>query len=153
MDKIWLIIQREYLTRVRKKSFLVISLLAPLLLGASTIGVGMLNSASGPDVVAVHDASGQQVASHLADTEDIHFMPAATGSLAEAQAAFQKAKPKQAALLSFPAGFGLDSAKGIQILAKGNVSLKRRENGPLRSQTGNHRQSPGQGRPGGHQPR
>jgi ABC-2 type transport system permease protein len=127
MDKIWLIIQREYLTRVRKKSFLVISLLAPLLLGASTIGVGMLNSASGPDIVAVHDASGQQVASHLADTEDIHFVPAPAGSLAEAQAAFQKAKPKQAALLSIPAGFGLDSAKGIQILAKGNVPLKRRE--------------------------
>lgn len=127
MDKIWLILQREYLTRVRKKSFLVISLLAPLLLAASTIGVGMLNSASGPDVVAVHDASGQQVASHLTDTEDIHFVPAAAGSLAEAQAAFQKAKPKQAALLSIPAGFGLDSAKGIQILAKGNVPLKRRE--------------------------
>lgn len=127
MDKIWLILQREYLTRVRKKSFLVISLLAPLLLGASTIGVGMLNSASGPDIVAVHDASGQQVASHLADTEDVHFVPAPAGSLAEAQAAFQKAKPKQAALLSIPAGFGLDSAKGIQILAKGNVPLKRRE--------------------------
>lgn len=127
MDKIWLIIQREYLTRVRKKSFLVISLLAPLLLGASTIGVSMLNSASGPDIVAVHDASGQQVASHLADTENIHFVPAPAGSLAEAQAAFQKAKPKQAALLSIPAGFDLDSAKGIQILAKGNVPLKRRE--------------------------
>jgi ABC-2 type transport system permease protein len=127
MDKIWLIIQREYLTRVRKKSFLVISLLAPLLLGGTTIAVSKLNSASGPDVVAVHDASGQQVASHLADTEDIHFVPAAAGTLAEAQAAFEKAKPKQAALLSFPAGFGLDSAKGIQILAKGNVSLKRRE--------------------------
>jgi ABC-2 type transport system permease protein len=127
MDKIWLIIQREYLTRVRKKSFLVISLLAPLLLGGSTIAVRKLNAASGPDVVAVHDASGQQVASHLADTDEIHFVPAAAGSLAEAQAAFEKAKPKQAALLSIPAGFGLDSAKGMQILAKGNVSLKRRE--------------------------
>jgi ABC-2 type transport system permease protein len=127
MDKIWLIIQREYLTRVRKKSFLVISLLAPLLLGGTTIAVSKLNAASGPDIVAVHDASGQQVASHLADTDEIHFVPAAAGSLAEAQAAFEKAKPKQAALLSFPAGFGLDSAKGIQILAKGNVSLKRRE--------------------------
>jgi ABC-2 type transport system permease protein len=127
MDKIWLILQREYLTRVRKKSFLVISLLAPLLLGGTTIAVSKLNAASGPDIVAVHDASGQQVASRLTDTDEIHFVPAAAGSLAEAQAAFEKAKPKQAALLSFPAGFGLDSAKGIQIMAKGNVSLKRRE--------------------------
>jgi ABC-2 type transport system permease protein len=77
--------------------------------------------------VAVHDASGQQVASHLVDTDEIHFVPATAASLAEAQAAFEKAKPKQAALLSIPAGFALDSAKGIQILAKGNVSLKRRE--------------------------
>ncbi|QKG55552.1 ABC transporter permease [Hymenobacter sp. BRD128] len=127
MDKIWLIIQREYLTRVRKRSFLVISLLAPLLLGGTTIAVSKLNSASGPDVVAVHDASGLQVAGHLTDTEDVRFVPAAAGSLPEAQAAFEKAKPKQAALLSIPAGFGLDSAKGMQILAKGNVSLKRRE--------------------------
>ncbi|MGI4743459.1 MAG: ABC transporter permease [Janthinobacterium lividum] len=128
MDKIWLIIQREYLTRVRKKSFLVISLLAPLLLGGSTIAVSKLNSASGPDVVAVHDASGLQLASHLQDTDEVHFVPATPGSLAEAQAAFEKAKPKQAALLSFPAGFALDSTKGIQILAKGNVSLKRQNN-------------------------
>lgn len=128
MDKIWLILQREYLTRVRKKSFLVISLLAPLLLGGTTIAVSKLNSASGPDIVAVHDASGLQLADHLTDTEDVHFVPAAPGPLATAQAAFEKAKPKQAALLSFPAGFGLDSTKGIQILAKGNVSLNRQNN-------------------------
>ncbi|TDN35828.1 ABC transporter permease [Hymenobacter sp. UV11] len=128
MDKIWLIIQREYLTRVRKKSFLVISLLAPLLLAGTTIAVSKLNSASGPDVVAVHDASGLQVAAHLTDTDEIHFVPATPGTLAQAQAAFEKAKPKQAALLSFPAGFGLDSAKGTQILAKGNVSLNRQNN-------------------------
>lgn len=128
MDKIWLILQREYLTRVRKKSFLVISLLAPLLLGGTTIAVSKLNSASGPDIVAVHDASGLHLADHLTDTEDVRFVPAAPGPLATAQAAFTKAKPKQAALLSFPAGFGLDSTKGIQILAKGNVSLNRQNN-------------------------
>jgi ABC-2 type transport system permease protein len=128
MDKIWLILQREYLTRVRKKSFLVISLLAPLLLGGTTIAVSKLNSASGPDIVAVHDASGLQLADHLTDTEDVRFVPAAPGLLATAQAAFEKAKPKQAALLSFPAGFGLDSTQGIQILAKGNVSLNRQNN-------------------------
>jgi ABC-2 type transport system permease protein len=127
MNKIWLIIQREYLTRVRKKSFLVISLLAPLLLAGTTIAVSKLNAAAGPDVVAVHDGSGLQLATHLQDTDEIHFVPAAAGSLAEAQAAFEKAKPKQEALLSIPVGFELDSAKGIQIMAKGNVPLKRRE--------------------------
>ncbi|MVN79014.1 ABC transporter permease [Hymenobacter sp. HMF4947] len=128
MDKIWLIIQREYLTRVRKKSFLVISLLAPLLLAGSTIAISKLNTASGPDVVAVRDESGLHLAEHLTDTEDVRFVPAAPGSLAQAQAAFQKSKDKQAALLDFPAGFALDSSKGIQLLGNGNVPLKRREN-------------------------
>ena len=34
MNKIWLIIQREYNTRVRKKSFIVMTLLGPLLFGS-----------------------------------------------------------------------------------------------------------------------
>ncbi|MGI4862306.1 MAG: ABC transporter permease [Janthinobacterium lividum] len=128
MDKIWLILQREYITRVRKKSFLVISLLAPLLLAVATIGVGKFNSASGPDVVAVHDASGLNLAAHLQDTDDVHFVLAATGTLAVAQAAFEKAEPKQAALLNVPASFSIDSTGGIQVLGKGNVSLKRQSN-------------------------
>ena len=128
MDKIWLILQREYITRVRKKSFLVISLLAPLLVAGSGIAIGKFNSSSEPDVVAVRDASGQHLAEHLTDTDDVRFVPAALGSLAEAQQAFQKARPQQAALLSFPAGFTLDSTTGIQLLGNGNVPLKRREN-------------------------
>jgi ABC-2 type transport system permease protein len=128
MNKIWLIIQREYLTRVRKKSFLVISLLAPLLLAATTIGIAKFSSSSEADVVAVHDASGLGLAARLQDTDEVHFVAAAPGSLAAAQAAFSKAKPKQAALLAIPAGFGLDSAQGIQVLGKGNVSLNRQNN-------------------------
>ena len=128
MDKIWLIIQREYLTRVRKKSFLVISLLAPLLLAGAGIAIGKLSSSSGPDTVAVHDESGLNLLAHLQDNEDVHFVSAAPGSLAAAQAAFEKATPKQAALLNFPGGFGLDSTKGIQVLGKGNVSLNRQSN-------------------------
>jgi ABC-2 type transport system permease protein len=128
MNKIWLIIQREYLTRVRKKSFLVISLLAPLLVAFTTVGIAKFSSSSEADVVAVHDESGLNLAARLQDTDEVHFVAAAPGSLAAAQAAFTKAKPKQAALLAIPAGFGLDSAQGIQVLGKGNVSLNRQNN-------------------------
>ncbi|NNC83427.1 MAG: ABC transporter permease, partial [Flavobacteriales bacterium] len=31
MHKVWLIIQREYLTRVKKKSFIIMTILGPLL--------------------------------------------------------------------------------------------------------------------------
>jgi len=128
MNKIWLIIQREYLTRVRKKSFLVISLLAPLLVALTTVGIAKFSSSSEADVVAVHDESGLGLAARLQDTDELHFVPAAPGPLATAQAAFTKAKPKQEALLHIPAGFTLDSMQGIQVLGKGNVALKRQLN-------------------------
>jgi ABC-2 type transport system permease protein len=128
MNKIWLIIQREYLTRVRKKSFLVISLLAPLLVASTFVGIAKFSSSSEPDVVAVHDESGLSLDSRLQDTDEIHFVPATPGPLAAAQAAFTKAKPKQAALLHIPVGFTLDSMQGIQVLGKGNVALKRQLN-------------------------
>ena len=37
MKKIFLIIQREYLTRVRKRSFIVMTILGPLLMAATII--------------------------------------------------------------------------------------------------------------------
>jgi ABC-2 type transport system permease protein len=128
MNKIWLIIQREYLTRVRKKSFLVISVLAPLLIALTMVGIAKFSSSSEADMVAVHDESGLNLTSRLQDTDELHFVPAAPGPLAAAQAAFTKAKPKQAALLHIPAGFTLDSMQGIQVLGKGNVALKRQLN-------------------------
>lgn len=125
MNKIWLIIKREYLTRVRKKSFLVISLLAPLLLAVTGIAIGKLSSGSGPETVAVHDESGFNLLAHLTDNEDLRFLAAPPGSLAEATTAFKKVKSKQVALLNFPAGLRLDNTKGIQLLSKGNTSLNR----------------------------
>ncbi|GAA3951622.1 ABC transporter permease [Hymenobacter algoricola] len=128
MNKIWLIIQREYLTRVRKKSFLVISLLAPLLLAGTTLGIAKLNAPSSADEVAVYDASGLNLLDHLVATEELRFVPAGGASAPAATAAFQRAKPKQAALLVFPADFSLDSNQGVQLLADGNVSLNRQLN-------------------------
>jgi ABC-2 type transport system permease protein len=128
MNKIWLIIQREYITRVRKKSFLVISLLAPLLIALTTVGIAKFSSSSEADVVAVHDQSSLNLLARLQDTDELHFVPAAPGSLAAAQAAFEKAKPRQEALLDIPADFTLDNTQGIQVMGKGNVALKRQLN-------------------------
>ncbi len=43
MNKLWLIIKREYLIRVRKKSFLLITLLAPLAFATLTLGMGFIS--------------------------------------------------------------------------------------------------------------
>lgn len=43
MNKIFLVIQREYLTRVRKKSFLIMTILGPLLMGGIFVSVFLLD--------------------------------------------------------------------------------------------------------------
>ncbi|UOQ55199.1 ABC transporter permease [Hymenobacter cellulosivorans] len=128
MDKIWLIIQREYLNRVRKKSFLVMSLLAPLLLAGTSLIIAKLNAPGSADEVAVYDESGLGLMSRLASTEEIRFVPAAGASPTAATTAFKAAKPKQAALLVFSKGFSLDNTGGVRLLANGNMSLKRQLN-------------------------
>lgn len=59
MNKIKLIIKREYLTRVRKKTFILSTLLFPLLYLALIFGTGYINARSGKKLkVALVDSSG-----------------------------------------------------------------------------------------------
>ncbi len=59
MRKIWLIIKREYLTRVRKKTFIISTLLFPLLYLALIFGMGYIAEKSKQHLnVAIIDSSG-----------------------------------------------------------------------------------------------
>ena len=59
MRKIWLIIKREYLTRVRKKTFIISTLLFPLLYLALIFGIGYIAEKSRQHLnVAIIDSSG-----------------------------------------------------------------------------------------------
>ncbi len=59
MRKIWLIIKREYLTRVRKKTFIISTLLFPLLYLALIFGMGYIAEKSRQHLnVAIIDSSG-----------------------------------------------------------------------------------------------
>jgi ABC-2 type transport system permease protein len=59
MKKIWLIIQREYLTRVRKKSFVIMTFLGPLLMASVWIVPLLLASRSdGIKTIEVLDETG-----------------------------------------------------------------------------------------------
>ena len=70
MHKIWLIIKREYLVRVRKKSFIVMTILGPLLMVALMIVPIYLASESQKErLIAVN----QQEKFLLEDTEFLHF--------------------------------------------------------------------------------
>jgi ABC-2 type transport system permease protein len=65
MDKLWLIIKREYLSRVRKKTFILATILTPLAIGAIGVGAGLITtySASEKKAVLVADESGIMEAS------------------------------------------------------------------------------------------
>ncbi len=87
MNKIWLIIKREYLTRVKKKSFIVMTVLGPILFGVLLVG-GIYVAASDTtkhDVLIV-DQQGWIIEDEVIatanagldrdvfkDSEDVHF--------------------------------------------------------------------------------
>jgi len=59
MNKIWLIVKREYITRVRKRSFLISTLVAPLALGLLMVSqIFLMTYTTESTQVAVKDDSG-----------------------------------------------------------------------------------------------
>jgi ABC-2 type transport system permease protein len=74
MQKLWLIIRREYLTRVRKKSFILGTLLTPLLLGLFLIVVGFIFSYEGDETktIAILD-EGNILEKRISDTRNLYF--------------------------------------------------------------------------------
>ncbi len=75
MNKVLLIIKREYLSRVKKKAFIVMTFLVPILLIGMYAGIGYLTMQGGDTVnfVSVLDESGN-FADKLHDTETVHFL-------------------------------------------------------------------------------
>ncbi|MFD3002078.1 ABC transporter permease [Pontibacter toksunensis] len=120
MSKIWLIIQREYLTRVRKKSFIIMTLLTPVLLAAFMILPGLLITMSGDtETVMVLDKSGL-FEGKLKNQKDLKFVQLA-GSLEQAKMAYQETD--YTALLYIPE-MSIDDPKGITVYGKKNTSLQ-----------------------------
>ena len=74
MNKTLLIIKREFLVRVKKKSFIIMTILAPILM-ASLIIVPVLLSDTDQQkrLIGVHDSNPEKLSSDLKDSENIHF--------------------------------------------------------------------------------
>ncbi|TGD82965.1 ABC transporter permease [Hymenobacter wooponensis] len=120
MSKIWLIAQREYLTRVRKKSFLIMSLLGPLLTaGIFAVPVLIATLSDKDKVVAVADAGGL-FADKLPEAQNDITFKRVSADLPTAKAEFNKAKYD--ALLYVPK---LDIAKpdGFQVFSRKGLGM------------------------------
>jgi ABC-2 type transport system permease protein len=121
MHKIWLIIQREYLTRVRKKSFIIMTFLTPLLLAAfMVIPAWLATFSDSDDVVMVLDESGV-FADKLESKPDLKIIPVAASSVEQAKAAYQETD--YTALLHIPK-LDLENPEGFRLYSKRNISLQ-----------------------------
>jgi ABC-2 type transport system permease protein len=120
MDKIILIFQREYLTRVRKKSFIIMSLIGPLLTVALfAVPVLIAKMSDSGKVVAVADAGGIFADKLPEDKEDVRFTRVST-ELPAAKAEFEKAKYD--ALLYVPK-MELANPNGIQVYSRKGLGM------------------------------
>ena len=74
MNKIWLIIKREYLVRVRKRSFIIMTILGPLLM-AGIIILPTYLAMQGHDerTIALYEEN-TSFSSKLEDTDNLHFV-------------------------------------------------------------------------------
>ncbi len=119
MKKIFLILKREYLVRVQKKSFIIMTLLGPLLMGGITIGSVILATNSIKDkVVQVVDESGL-FKDKFTDSGDVKFVYTA---LDLSRAKQELPKSDYQALLYIPE-ISVDNPKGITLFADKNVSM------------------------------
>ena len=74
MHKIWLIIKREYLVRVRKKSFIIMTIVGPLLMAALLIvPTYIANESQEKRTIAIQE-EGFEFSNQLEDTDFLHFI-------------------------------------------------------------------------------
>lgn len=76
MNKIKLIIAREYLTRVKKKSFIIMTILGPVLFALLTLMPILIQKFSEKEIntILVIDEAPQVFTTRLTSTNDIHFI-------------------------------------------------------------------------------
>jgi ABC-2 type transport system permease protein len=120
MNKIWLIIQREFTVRVQKKSFLVATILVPLIFPAIIavliyLAIEQKQSAD-KDTIEILDQSGKL---SLADTNQFTFVNL-TGDADQAKKVFQESK--HLGLLIVPANVLTDQSD-IRLYSKENPSV------------------------------
>ncbi|WP_210486275.1 ABC transporter permease [Rufibacter aurantiacus] len=124
MDKIWLVFQREYLVRVRKKSFIVMTILGPVLMAlVMIVPIWLATMSDDTKVVQVLDESGY-LKGKLTTTEELKFVNV-PGPVETAKSAYLESE--DAALLYIPK-LNLDKPQGIQLFSQKSTSLAMKAN-------------------------
>lgn len=123
MNKIKIIIEREYLTRVRKKSFIVMSLLAPFLVVALMVVPAWLTSLdTGQKVIQVIDEGN--LLEGLSEIDNVKLIYPAQKNIQEAKENLKEKSDEFDALLSIPKTITADNTEGILLFADKNIPIQ-----------------------------
>lgn len=124
MKKIWLIFQREFLNRVQKKSFLIATILVPLIFPAiiAIMVFVMLRQeeSEGKQTVEVFDLSGK----FQFETGSKYEFVTVSGELENVKADFNKSE--HFALLYIPE-FELSKPEGLTLYTRENPSIRKKD--------------------------
>lgn len=117
MNKVLIIIWREYLSRVRKKAFIITTLLAPLgFFALITSSLLLTGYSSSNKHIAIVDDSGIFADAVFADAPDGSVVFHKEKNYKEAEAELKKAKnQKFDAVIEIPANYSLDYPKKVNI--------------------------------------
>ena len=122
MSKVLLIIQREYFTRVRNKTFILLTLFAPVLYGLLIALPILASRFIGQDarVIDVVDESNK-IAYHLPDNGDVIFQYSKESFESLKSKMHDKEGPQL--ILHIPKDLNIFKPDGINLLARKNVSV------------------------------
>lgn len=122
MGNIWLVLQREYFTRVRKKSFIIMTLLGPLLFAAVWVVpiVLALKSSSVKKIVVVDES--RRFIDKFKDSKDLKFNYPENLSADAAKALLNSDGSDIYAVLHIP-DINIDKPDGIKLFAGSNPSV------------------------------
>lgn len=124
MNKIFLIIQHEYLKRVKKKSFIIMTLITPLLMSLIWV-VPILLAMQKDDIKQAQFLDESKIfANKFNNTEEVQFTEL-TGNVADAKKNFPKSKAD--ALIYIPKDI-VENPAGLQIFAEKNVNMALKNN-------------------------
>lgn len=120
MTKILLVFQREYLTRVKKKSFIIMTILTPLLFGTMIFFVTWFSSKKGDKkVIEVLDQSGL-FKDKLENSEEVYFVYVG-GDLEKAKKEFPERK--SFGLLFIPK-IDIHDPQGLRLYSEQNIGFE-----------------------------